>query len=365
MNAEQMYAVNFEELSDTIADIGPKITVLAEGDMGIGKTTVLKMLAKKLGSEYIPCYFDCTTKDLGDVTIPNIAKLDDGTGFVRYLTNEELGAHLDRPIILMIDEYGKANRAVKNALLRPMLERKIGSYTMHPKSIVFATTNKGAENVGDSLEAHQRNRIAVMRVRKPTAEEWIVNFALPNALHTAVVGFVNEFKQVLQSYEDVKNPADNVYIFHPQQERAAFITPRSLEAASIILQDGINMSDNAKYSALIGAIGRAGALDLMAFVQLANELPKLDDIRNSPETAIVPQGSSACVMTVSKIIGSMDKQLVGSAMAYLPRLRTEAQAMFIQTVIKQDYAFKREITTHAAFGKWARDNQFLFTADKI
>ena len=80
--------------------------------------------------------------------------MDDGSGFVRYLTNEELGAHHDKPIILMIDEFGKSNPAVKLALLRMMLERKIGSYTLHPDSIVFATTNLGAEGVGDLLPAH-------------------------------------------------------------------------------------------------------------------------------------------------------------------------------------------------------------------
>jgi hypothetical protein len=42
--------------------------------------------------------------------------MDDGSGFVRYLTNEELGIHNNKPIILLIDEYGKANAAVKNAL---------------------------------------------------------------------------------------------------------------------------------------------------------------------------------------------------------------------------------------------------------
>ena len=106
----------------------------------------LNMLAAGL-PKHVPCYFDCTTKDLGDITIPDIMRVEDGSGFVRYLTNEELGVHNDKPVILMIDEYGKANPAVKNALLRLLLERKIGSYTLHPDSIVFATTNLGAEGV--------------------------------------------------------------------------------------------------------------------------------------------------------------------------------------------------------------------------
>ena len=138
--------------------------------MGTGKSSLLTTLAAAR-PDHVPCYFDCTTKDLGDITIPNIAKLDDGTGYVTYLTNEELGAHNDKPIILMIDEFGKANPAVKNALLRLILERKIGSYTLHPDSIIFATTNLGSEGVGDLLPAHARNRITVVETKKPTAME--------------------------------------------------------------------------------------------------------------------------------------------------------------------------------------------------
>ena len=161
MNATQMYAMSLDQCANVISVGGHLRTVLVQGDMGTGKSSLLSMLAKE-HPKHVPCYFDCTTKDLGDVTIPDLIHMDDGTGFVRYLTNEELGAHLDQPIILMIDEFGKSNAAVKLALLRLMLERKIGSYTLHPDSLVFATTNKGSEGVGDLLPAHARNRITIV-----------------------------------------------------------------------------------------------------------------------------------------------------------------------------------------------------------
>ena len=148
-----LYAVNLDEIAQAIIAGGHQRTILVQGHMGTGKSSLLNMLSARL-TKHVPCYFDCTTKDLGDITIPDIMQMEDGSGFVRYLTNEELGAHHDKPIILMIDEFGKSNPAVKLALLRMMLERKIGSYTLHPDSIVFATTNLGAEGVGDLLPAH-------------------------------------------------------------------------------------------------------------------------------------------------------------------------------------------------------------------
>ena len=107
--------------------------ILIEGPKGWGKTSILNMLAERLPN-HLPCYFDCTTKDLGDITIPDLIHMDDGSGCVRYLTNEELGIHTNKPVILMFDEWGKCNPSVSNATLRVVQEGKIGSLTLHPDS---------------------------------------------------------------------------------------------------------------------------------------------------------------------------------------------------------------------------------------
>ena len=148
-SAIQMYALGLDQIATSILNGGDKRTILVQGHMGTGKSSLLTTLSRDL-PKHTPCYFDCTTKDLGDITIPKMNQLDNAD-YVSYATNEELGAHHKTPIILMIDEYGKANPAVKNALLRVMLERKIGGYELHPDSLVFATTNLGAEGVGDLL----------------------------------------------------------------------------------------------------------------------------------------------------------------------------------------------------------------------
>ena len=45
-SAKSMYALNLEECKDLILSIGSKRTVLLQGDMGNGKSSVLHMLAK-------------------------------------------------------------------------------------------------------------------------------------------------------------------------------------------------------------------------------------------------------------------------------------------------------------------------------
>ena len=363
MNAQKMYALGLDQITNAILVGGQKRTILVQGHMGTGKSSMLNILSQELPN-HIPCYLDCTTKDLGDITVPNLAKLDDGTGYVTYLTNEELGAHHDVPVILMIDEYGKANPAVKNALLRLMLERKIGSYTLHPDSIVFATTNLGAEGVGDLLPAHARNRITVVTSRKPTAEEWI-EWGINNGIHPTVLGWVRENPQVMQSFEGVFVPEENPHIFHPQLLGAAFVTPRSLEAASDWLHEQASFDDQTLTSLLMGTIGDRGALDLMAFVKLANQLPSLESIKQDPTGATLPTSASAVCMVVYKLLSVLERDWVDSCMTYLNRLDKEAQGLFANGVRAPKYSKRGIVMTNKKFTEWARDNNYMFTADKV
>jgi MoxR-like ATPase len=191
MSAIQLNAtVELNALAYAIAAVGDKQTILVEGDMGSGKTSILKLLARLL-PKHVPVYFDSTTKDIADMFVPMFDKIDDD-GVVRYAVNEELGFHSKKPIILMIDELGKANPSVKNGLLRIMQEHETaGGKKLPDGSIVFATTNLGAEQVGDLLPPHARNRITVVRMRKPDHKEW-VEWGQSNGIHHSVLGWVNE-----------------------------------------------------------------------------------------------------------------------------------------------------------------------------
>jgi len=359
--ATTMYALNLDQIATAIRVGGHNRTVLVQGHMGTGKSSLLRTLADEL-PQHTPCYFDCTTKDLGDISIPKLATLDDAD-YVSYATNEELGAHLDKPIILMIDEYGKANPAVKNSLLRLMLERKIGSYTLHPDSLVFATTNLGAEGVGDLLPPHARNRITVLTARKPDNMEWI-EWGINNGIDHTLLGWCKDNPHLFHGFESVPRPDDNPYIYHPQQQRTAFVTPRSLEAASDWLKQRENFDDQTLTSLLMGTIGDRGAMDLMAFVKLADQLPSLQSIKDSPATAKVPDSSAAVCMVVYRTLATIGADWVDAWMEYMNRLDKEAQGMFANGVRAPKYAHQKLVMTNRKFTEWAMQNNYMFAADK-
>jgi hypothetical protein len=356
-----MYALGLDQIETAIRLGGKKRTMLVQGHMGTGKSSLLKALKSTLPT-HTACYFDCTTKDLGDITIPQLQAIDD-EGFVRYVTNEELGLHLNKPIILMVDEYGKANPAVKNAMLRLLLERKMGSYELHPDSLVFATTNLGAEGVGDILPPHARNRITVVTSRKPTNMEWI-EWGINNGVDHTLLGWCKDNPQLFHSFEDVKDPDQNPYIFHPKAPRTAFVTPRSLEAASDWLKVRDGMDDQSLTAMLMGTIGERAAMDLMAFVKLSDQLPSLDSIKKDPMQAKVPESDAAVCMVVYRTLSTIDRDWMDAWMDYMARLDKEAQGLFANGVRNPKYNKQALVMTNKKFTQWAMANNYMFAADK-
>ena len=360
--AQSMYQINLPQCVDLIVAVGSKRTVLAQGDMGNGKSSMIHMIGDKL-PKHRKIYFDATTKDLGDIMIPSMQSIDED-GCVRMIPNEELGIHLDGPIILMLDEIGKANQAVKNAMLRLIQERQIGSYSLHPESVVFATTNKGSEGVGDILPPHARNRMTVVQIKKTDHMDWI-EWGINNGIDHSLLGWVKDNPHLMASFEDIKDPSENPYIFDPRAQRAAFVTPRSLHSASDILKSREGIDDITLTAALMGTIGDRGAMDLMAFVSLSDQLPTLQSIKDSPLTAKVPDSAAAICMVVYRTMSALDKDWINKWMDYLPRLDTEAQAMFANGVRAKNYSKQSMVMTNKKFTDWAMENNHLYTADKV
>lgn len=353
-------SISLKQTAELIEAIGDKVTILAQGEMGIGKSSILKTLQKKLGKEnYHFCYGDMTTKDVGDFLVPKIRTID-GVEVCSFIPNEEFGFHFDKPVVVMLDEIGKSSKAVMNACLRLMLERKLGIYSLPVGSIVFATTNLATEGIGDMLPPHARNRVTVVKVAKPSADEWIENYALDNGVLPEVILTAKQFPQMFQSFEDLKDPKDNEYIYDPRSPRPAFVTHRSMEKASEIIAHTKQFGDEVVSHALIGTIGQRATYDMMAMVKLANDLEDWDTIIKNPEKARVPDSPSAICMLVYSAVQRVDKESVNAWIKYMNRLGKEAQALFATSVMRVS-SKASTVGTSRGFIDWATKNNYLFT----
>lgn len=346
--------VSLQEAAQLIAAIGETNTILLKGEKGIGKSSIMKMLPEYLGPEYEYAYFDMGNKSEGDTAIPFP---DKERKVMEFFINTALKLHTGRPVVIMLDEFGKAPRSIQN-MMHTLLEvdnKRIQDTFLPKGSIVFLTTNLSEEGLGDTLLDHSLDRLTVVEVRKSNAAEWLP-WAAENGIHPAMLAWVNETPTVLASFRDDDFDPDNAYVYNPKRVQGKFITPRSLELGSNVMWKRDKISKNALTCALIGTIGTAGANDIASFLAYQDEIPTRESIIKTPESAAIPASTGALVTLLFNLERAVDAETITPIMKYVKRLEEEYQAVFC-TALARSKSKQKIAFTNKAFTDWARENQ--------
>lgn len=338
----------------TLITSTPSVRYLLRGEPGIGKSSLLRLIAEKVGMDY--AYIDVPNLDLGDVAMPVV---DHATKTTRYYPNARFKLQEGKPVCVMLDEFSKGADPVKN-MLHPMLEKanpRLGDVSVPAGSIVFLTGNLTTDSVGDTLKAHSLNRIATLHVAKPTAEEWIEWAINRGNIAPEIIAWVNQFPHAMASYLD-GGQGDNPYIFNPKKPQSAFVSPRSLETASDIVNARAQNDAESIIAALSGTVGESAARDIQAYIEFADQLPTWEATIADPKNTNVPTSPGACAIVVFGAISRIDKQSITPFMEYVQRFSPEWQAVFAinlaKTPSKQGIAFSCK-----AFADWVAKNQDL------
>ena len=340
------------ELETLIPTIGQELTPIIQSEAGCGKTSLLKTIEKKLGGKYDYIYVDCPVKDMSDIamTIPNheTKTLESYVGSLFKLDN-------DKPKVILLDEFMKSPKLLQVIFTRLMLERTVGDTPLPEGSIVFGTSNNQADGLGDTMMAHAGNRVCIVEMQKPEVEDWLV-WATENGVSPLIRAFVHTFPRCLASYRD-EGQEDNPYIFNPKKPVLSFVSPRSLEKASVIVSNRDKLGDNATMVALAGTIGQSASADMSAFLRLEKELPTFDDILKEPESTQVPESISAQLMLMFQAVDKVKQQSDLTAfMKFVNRMASnEIQAIFFTMMMKNSRTVKIA-RGNKEISEWAVDN---------
>lgn len=342
-----MRTIKRDDLVQSIVALGNEITFIVEGHIGSSKSSLAYDVAGALPTHRMVYIDMASIADTGDFQLPAV---NHDTKTSTFYPNESLGLHTDQPMIIVFDEIGKTSQAVLNSILPALNERRWGNTYFHADTIVFATTNMGSENVGDVMKPHVRNRITMVRMEKPNAQETIA-YGINNGMHPIVAAWIDRNPQCFESFEDVENPDDNPYIYHPKVQRPAFVTHRSMSRASTILHKQDVLNTETLTHLLCGTIGAPAALDLMTFIRLADQLPTRSEIIGNPSKAQVPDSPSAMVLLVCQAVHWVDEGNFDAWMTYMNRFNgNEVKALFML-----------QITKHKEKVLWASRNQSYTT----
>ena len=359
-----------------VAAIGDKRTVIVEGENGIGKTALFHALRKlpKFADHIAVQPIDCTQLSDGSVWMPD---LDRENGVSRELPNErfgvsafnQLGVNNSKPILVGLDEIAKAPQFIKNVLAPIIYERRVGNLSMPEGSVVVCFTNLSIEGLGDSIQAHLRNRLVFVKMRKPSADEW-VKWATDNGVNPMIIAFVSNEPRVMQSFLDYEKGGmfegkdlskDNGFIFNPKSMQLAYATPRSLVAASNILDAGLGvLDDDTLEAALVGTVGATTAQALSSFIRFGREICEYSRVIKSPDTAPLSDNPTAQLIQVFQFVTRVaDRTEAEAIVKYVWRMRAEMQSIFCNTVATSQRVAM--FATINEFGRMLAEHKIFFS----
>lgn len=365
-----------QQVLNLIATIGHKRTVIVEGENGIGKTALFHQLKRmpQFADHIAVDPIDCTQLSDGSVWMPD---LDRENGVSRELPNERFGVSKTnqrginggKPIIVFLDELAKSPQFIKNVLAPIVYEQRVGNYHFVEGSVVFAATNLSIEGLGDSIQAHLRNRLVFVKMRKPTADEW-VKWATDNGINPMVIAFVSNEPRVMQSFIDYEKGGmfegkdlskDNGFIFNPKSMQLAYATPRSLVAASDILNEGLGvLDDDTLEAALVGTVGATTAQALSSFIRFGREICDYARVIKSPDTAPLSDNPTAQLIQVFQFVTRVaDRTEAEAIVKYVWRMRAEMQSIFCNTVATSTRVAL--FATINEFGRMLSDHKIFFS----
>lgn len=365
--------VSIQELRKIIPLIGGDLTPVIQSEPGCGKTSLLSMIAADNGDkwrkpgddfpedrfDYI--YVDCPVKDMSDIgmTIPNHASKT-----LEYYVSSLFRLGNGKPKVILLDEFMKAPKLMQVIYTRLMLERMCGDEPLPTgedgtKSVVFATSNNASDGVGDSMLAHAGNRVCIMRMAKPSPDEWLA-WASENGISRVIRAWVAMFPRCLASYVD-GDQADNPYIFKPSMTGLSFVSPRSLAKADVIVRNRDAIGENATKVALAGTIGASAAGDMAAFLSLEKSLTDVKDIVKAPDTVDVPKDVSAQLMIMFQAVDVLATQdELTKFMQFVSRIpSSEVQSVFFTMMMRNPKAL-RLARNNQTIADWAKNNHELF-----
>ena len=359
-----------------VAAIGDKRTVIVEGENGIGKTALFHALRKlpKFANHIAVQPIDCTQLSDGSVWMPD---LDRENGVSRELPNErfgvsafnQLGVNNSKPILVGLDEIAKAPQFIKNVLAPIIYERRVGNLSMPEGSVVVCFTNLSIEGLGDSIQAHLRNRLVFVKMRKPSCDEW-VKWATDNGVNPMIIAFVSNEPRVMQSFLDYEKGGmfegkdlskDNGFIFNPKSMQLAYATPRSLVAASDILDAGLGvLDDDTIEAALVGTVGATTAQALSSFIRFGREICEYSRVIKSPDTAPLSDNPTAQLIQVFQFVTRVaDRTEAEAIVKYVWRMRAEMQSIFCNTVATSQRVAM--FATINEFGRMLAEHKIFFS----
>jgi len=326
-----------DELTSSVAAmVEAQIPTFIWGAPGIGKSSIVKQIAKAHGYDFIDlrlALMDPT--DLKGIPFYDKERHQALWAPPSFLPTEGKG-------ILFLDELNSAPPAVQASAYQLILDRKVGEYEL-PKgwAIVAAGNREGDRGVVYRMPSPLANRFVHLEM-EVSLEDWR-SWAFKNAIDARVIAYIG--------YK-----SDDLFSFDPTLNEKSFATPRSWEFVSSLLQS--QLDDKLLLETIAGAIGKERAVRFLSFAKVMHKLPNLEQILTEgqgdypEEIDVLHALATGLVMAVQNNFSS---ERMDHLLNYTLELQSEFAVMIIQDLQRAGYTMEHQ----KAFDKWVGKFAYL------
>ena len=170
-------------------------SVLLRGPHGIGKSQVVRQLAREFG-------LPVTDRRLSQMSEGDMIGLPSTDGeTTRFNPPDWFKAACVSPVCLFLDELNRATPEVMQAAFQVVLDRELNGWKLHPGTRVFAAVNASAAYTVNEMDPALLDRFWTIDL-SPTVEDW-VTWARGGGVHDTIVDFIAGNEKWLDTPKDV------------------------------------------------------------------------------------------------------------------------------------------------------------------
>lgn len=244
--------------------------VMVWGAPGVGKSTIVKSLAKEMGLGFV----DVRLAQMESIDIRGLPLPDKEAHCVQWLPSSIFPRDNSKGGIIFLDELSAAPKDVQVASYELILDRQLGGgdiYKVPSKWIIVAAGNRSCDRaVSTTMSSALANRMMHLEI-EANAQDW-VTWAVSHSIHPSVVGFIQFKPALLMSIDD-------------QNLERGFPTPRSWERVSEMCK--ILKNENLLRKAVYGLVGVSAGQQFMEFHKIAKDLENVYDMMTDPKKKVV------------------------------------------------------------------------------
>jgi len=180
-----MATIKLSELENTLEHLikaaqystkktGRTFAILLNGQTGIGKTTIINNIAKKLNMEVVDVRIARETPE----NIGGIPKIN--SEYFEKILNKKFTIAFEKPVILFFDEFNRSNIWVRNAIMSLIFERELEGRKLHNESVVILAINTGPDFQVDELDPAIIERCAILNIKIDKFPDGMINYLKNN-----------------------------------------------------------------------------------------------------------------------------------------------------------------------------------------